>query len=89
MTFTKKLCLCLSLFLAVVPNRLCQTAACSACSDKHVLESLGDHGDRLFLLEQVVKNLTQEISNLKSDFRHLSAENDDLKKTMLVNRLLT
>ncbi|XP_052282620.1 fibrinogen alpha chain-like isoform X2 [Dreissena polymorpha] len=83
MTFTKKLCLCLSLFLAVVPNRLCQTAACSACSDKHVLESLGDHGDRLFLLEQVVKNLTQEISNLKSDVHHLSTENDNLKKTML------
>lgn len=84
MTFTKKLCLCLSLFLSVVPRGICQTVA---CSDKHVLESLGDHGDRLFLLEQVLKSLTQEISNLKTDVHHLSTENDNLKITMLVSRL--
>lgn len=54
-------------------------------TDEHVLQALGDHGDRLADLEKLVKNLTSNQANLQKEITDLKVTNDELLLQIKVN----
>ncbi|XP_052791813.1 fibrinogen alpha chain-like [Mya arenaria] len=69
-------CFFVQIFVIFVQNSYCQP---EQCTSQHVLSSLGDHGDRLYSLENLVQNLTNGLTSLQNDVNSLNFENAQLK----------